>query len=138
MDFYKAFSDDELLIQLKQDDENAFKEIYRRYWQKLLSAASKRLYSEESKEIVQDVFTSLWLKREQNQIENLQAYLLTSVRYQVYMLYNKGKKLPYFEEPLENIALSSITADGEFAAKELKVFIQEWLKTEPEKKTGNF
>ena len=62
-------SDDELLVLLKQDKLSAFKELYGRYWKKLYGAAYKRLKNKESaEEIVQEIFTNLWLKRYSLQI----------------------------------------------------------------------
>jgi RNA polymerase sigma-70 factor (family 1) len=62
-------SDDELLVLLKQDKLSAFKELYSRYWKKLYGAAYKRLKNKESaEEIVQEIFTNLWLKRYSLQI----------------------------------------------------------------------
>lgn len=63
----------------------AFEEIYNRYWNKLYAAAYKRLQSKEvSEELVQDLFTSLWVNRNTINIHtSLAAYLFTSVRYLV-------------------------------------------------------
>jgi RNA polymerase sigma-70 factor (ECF subfamily) len=63
----------------------AFEEIYGRYWLKLYAAAFKRLNDrEEAKEIVQDLFTGLWINREQVNIRaSLQGYLFTSIKYLV-------------------------------------------------------
>jgi RNA polymerase sigma-70 factor (ECF subfamily) len=67
-DFTKL-SDDELMVLLKQDKLGAFKELYGRYWKKLYSEAYKRLKSRESaEEIVQEIFTHVWLKRYSLQI----------------------------------------------------------------------
>lgn len=81
---FKAYSDEGLLKLLKQQELGAFEEIYLRYWRKLYSAAYKRLMSRETaEEIVQDIFTSLWLNRHTAAIEVLSSYLNTAVKYKV-------------------------------------------------------
>lgn len=132
-------TDDELKSLLIQGSEAAFDEIYSRFWKKLYNEAYKRLHNpEQSEEIVQDIFIDLWTKRTQKEIDNLAAYLFTSVRYQVFMLYNKTQKLPYFEEPLDYIALSSEEADSGCFEKDLIAAVQNWLDQQPEKRREIF
>ena len=81
---FKAYSDEGLFKLLKQQELGAFEEIYSRYWKKLYSAAFKRVQSREiSEEIVQDIFTSLWINREILAIEKVSAYLFTAVKYKI-------------------------------------------------------
>lgn len=81
---FKAYSDEGLLKLLKQQELGAFEEIYLRYWRKLYSAAYKRLMSRETaEEIVQDIFTSLWVNRHTAEIDVLSSYLITAVKYKV-------------------------------------------------------
>src|SRR5687768_14689581 len=81
---FKAYSDEGLLKLLKQQELGAFEEIYMRYWRKLYSAAYKRVQSREiSEELVQDIFTSLWVNREILQVEILSAYLYSAIKYKV-------------------------------------------------------
>ena len=132
---YRSYSDTELTLHLKEGEKVAFDEIYERYWKKLYNDTYKRLRRvEQVEEIVQDVFTDLWAKRTTKNIENLYGYLLTAVRYQVFMLYKKGKTSPIFEEPLEYIALDSLQADSLLNVKELKGCISLWLSMQPEKR----
>lgn len=132
---FRSFSDAELISYLKEGEKNAFDVIYDRYWKRLYNDTYKRLRRQEQvEEIVQDVFTDLWAKRATKNIHNLYGYLLTSVRYQVYMLYKKGKTAPVFEEPLEYIALDSLQADSLLNVKELKGCIALWMSMQPEKR----
>ena len=81
---FKAYSDEGLLKLLKQQELGAFEEIYLRYWRKLYSAAYKRITSREiAEEIVQDIFTSLWVNRHTAKIDVLSSYLITAVKYKV-------------------------------------------------------
>lgn len=76
-------SDIELLQALKNSQEAAFNEIYRRYWYQLLVAVMKTVRSEsDAEDIVQELFESLWKRRSELQVEGaLPAYLFSSARY---------------------------------------------------------
>lgn len=132
-------TDSDLVILLNQGEKEAFDEIYRRYWKSLFLEARKRLgESEYAQEIVQDVFVDLWINRSTRDIDHLYAYLSTAVRYQVFMLYKRHKKLPCFEEPMEYMGLSYDKADSQFFFNELLEGIQAWLKLQPEKRREIF
>jgi RNA polymerase sigma-70 factor (ECF subfamily) len=61
---YKSLSDSEVINRLKQDDRIAFECIYRRYASDLNKYLSgKAGTSNDSDEILVDVFVSLWLDR---------------------------------------------------------------------------
>jgi len=78
-------SDQELLKQLQANNDSAFSQIYNRYWERLFFMAHKRLSSaDDAKEIIQNIFFTLWQKRNQLQIENLSLYLAAMTRYAVY------------------------------------------------------
>jgi RNA polymerase sigma factor (sigma-70 family) len=139
MSFYSHHTDSELAILLKGGSEPAFDEIYGRYWKKLYNEAFRRLNdAQQCEEIVQDVFIDLWNKKSQREIENLLAYLLTTVKYQVYALYKKNKNLPYFEEPLEQMAISPLNSDASFFEKELIAVVNYWLNVQPEGRRAIF
>lgn len=81
---YQLLADEVLLKLLKIGDELAFKEMYLRYWQNLYFVALKKTNNREvAEDIIQSVFTDLWDKRERHSIQNISAYLYSSVKYQV-------------------------------------------------------
>lgn len=83
-DSYAHYSDEILVTLLQGGDCVAFEVIYKRYWKKLFAAAHKRISKKDvCEEFIQDIFTSLWLKRESTDIKNLSAYLQTAVKYKV-------------------------------------------------------
>lgn len=78
--------DSELLNMLShKDDTLAFSELYNRYWDKLFGAAYKRLKSvEAAEEIIQDLFTDIWLRRKELKIRSeLPVYFFSAVKYRV-------------------------------------------------------
>ncbi len=80
----KASSDSELVALLLEDSEMAFEEIYRRYFTKLYSLAKRRLYdTQQTEDIIHDLFLNLWVNRHKVQIDALGNYLMRSVKYRV-------------------------------------------------------
>ena len=81
-----TFTDEqELLTKFKAGDENAFQILYNAYKGLLYNHAYRKLQNrEEVKDIIHEIFLSLWEKREQLTIqENLDAYLFRAVRYKI-------------------------------------------------------
>jgi RNA polymerase sigma-70 factor (ECF subfamily) len=75
----------ELVSLMRQGNRLAFNEIYERYWLKLYILAMQRLQSkDDAKDLVQDLFFSLWMKRETLVINtSLSSYLFTAIKYKV-------------------------------------------------------
>jgi RNA polymerase sigma factor (sigma-70 family) len=136
---YRSLEDSKLVSLIMEGDRLAFDEVYERYWKRLYNDTYKRLKSIEMiEEIVQDVFSNLWSSRGKRNIQNIYPYLLTSVRYQVFMLYKKGKSTPVFEEPLEHMVLATLQADSLFNEKELKGCVSVWMALQPDKRRAVF
>lgn len=97
MSFSKA-SDLKLITELRAGKHEALTEIFRQHWRPLYLTAFFKLHSHElAEEVVQDLFTELWDKRERlfsdvQQEINLGAYLSTAVRNKVL---NHIRKLVY-------------------------------------------
>jgi RNA polymerase sigma-70 factor (ECF subfamily) len=133
------YDDEQLVNSLKAGDEHALRLIYRKYWQELYNNAHRRLNdAPQCEEIVQDVLTDLWEKREQREIGNLQAYLASAVKYAVFRLYREQQKLPFFTEPLEHLHYDDNQADTQLFQKELCAFIGQWLESQPEQRREIF
>lgn len=65
MSAYSTYSDQQLVLLLRRGDRNAFAEIYARYQTLLFQYAVKKLQDEEgAKDILQEVFVSLWNSRD--------------------------------------------------------------------------
>lgn len=82
---YESCTDAELINLLRNEDKAAFTEIYGRFWDKILTVALHRLNDQsEAEEVVQDVFFSLWKRRETLDIQfSLNTYLSTAAKYQI-------------------------------------------------------
>lgn len=79
----QQYADDVLLNLLKEDNKDAFDVIYMRYWERLYFYLVKAIKNaEEAEDILQEVFVSLWKRRNDlDGIESLSGYLFSCVRY---------------------------------------------------------
>jgi len=93
MQTYNTFSEDKLLDLLRSGDELAFSEIYNRYWNKMLLVAANKVNDlADAEEIVQDIFVSLWKRREFLELfSTFNNYFAVSVKYRVIKLLAKRK-----------------------------------------------
>lgn len=92
-DAYQKFGDVQLVAMLKAGDHTAFAEILNRYFTLLFSFAYRRLEDrEQARDLVQDVFVTIWEKREQLVIEGiLEAYLVLTIKNRVLDYYRHTK-----------------------------------------------
>lgn len=104
MSVYSKFSDQELTVLLKQGDRLAFTEAYNRYWAEMYYHAFRLLKDEENaKDVVQDIFSNLWLKSASlNEEAKLSGHLYIAVRNKVFNLIAQKK--------VRNDYLSSVAA----------------------------
>ncbi len=79
---YRKLTDDALMQLLREGDTKAFAELYERHWEWLSLQVLKILHSrEDARDIVQEVFVSIWKRRMEIELKStLTGYLLKSVR----------------------------------------------------------
>jgi len=120
-------NDSDLLLLLRDGREDAFTEIYNRYWERLVATGYYYTRSKEAaEEVVNDVLMGLWLRRTSLDIQTLPAYLGTAVKFAVFkaMARNKrrslvlGGQLPTEAEEAHNDTEQHLDA----------LFMDEWLK----------
>jgi RNA polymerase sigma-70 factor (family 1) len=82
-----------LVERLRAGDAAAFTEIYEAFAEPLVTYSYNILQDRDAcRDIIHDIFLSLWLKRESLVIEtSLQGYLFTAAKYQVLQLIRKEK-----------------------------------------------
>lgn len=123
---YKSLSDLQLVNLLKEEDENAFAEIYARHADRLTGFASSKLYSlDDARDVIHDVFVKLWVQRKQLHIDrNLEAYLFTLIRYRIIDKIRKNITREDYAEMALALQISYTSEIEErIAAKELKQHI---------------
>ena len=77
-----SWGDGDLLNALQQGDRRAFAEIYERYWEPLHRVACRKLGSSETaEEVVQDLFVTIWERRQTVRIDKLDRYLFSALKF---------------------------------------------------------
>ncbi len=80
----QTLTDEALLGLLREDNRLAFNELYFRHWETMYRSAYLVLRDEHAaKDVLQNIFISIWKKRANLIVKNLPAYLHQSVKYQV-------------------------------------------------------
>ncbi len=134
-----ALTDIELLSAFKNGDNDAYSALYDRYWKPLYIAAYKRLNNkEQAEDIVQNIFVSLWTRREALQVNDVAGYLFTAVRYAVLALVSRNKVSGRFYELFDEVLHEPDTPERRLAAKDLINLVYAYAKTLPEKRRQIF
>ncbi len=119
-------TDQQLLQRMAEGDRCAFTMLYRRYWEDLFITAAKSLRGkEEAADVVQDVFLSLWNRRNDlNLRSSLAAYLHTGVRYNC---------IHYIEKNITRrdylVQLAEVTISSSFPNAEINLQLNEMQQT---------
>lgn len=122
-------TDADFLNDLKNDDNEAFEKLYRKYWQRLYDFALVKTHDgNASEELIQDLFVTLWEKRKTLQINHLESYLFKSVKHRVVDYY----KQKIFEE-LDSIEAPATTAPYPLFLEELESALNEAVAQLPPK-----
>lgn len=133
---FKEVSDNDLLELLKKDDVYAFKEIYKRYWKNVYGAAYKRLKSKElSEEIVQELFVTLWSKRQALQLRtSLSGYFYSSVSHYIIDRYRKELVRQKYRDAFKaSYVASGNSTEETYNLKELSQTIEKEVLQLPDK-----
>ncbi|TDX01539.1 RNA polymerase sigma-70 factor [Dinghuibacter silviterrae] len=126
-------SDQALLALLKQGQESAFTEIYRRYWERLLGVGYAYTRNKEAaEEIVHDVLLRLWRQRAGVDIESLGAYLGTAVKFSVFKALLKEKRRSDIRSRMP-LTESSASDEDAIEARFLKDYLDGVIENLPEK-----
>lgn len=128
-----------LLQQLEEGSTRAFDQLFEKYWQQAYSSAYKRLKNhDDAKDIVQEVFTHIWIKRQTTQIENFPAYLHVAIRNRVIKFISKQKQSHPFFDLLDTISEKNLYADSPLLWKEFMKAYESLLETLPPKRQAIF
>lgn len=132
---YHQYADAQLVSALKGGDRDAFAEIYNRYWSLLYRLSYQKLRARETaEELVQDLFVSIWTKRDQTTIRELRPYLLTALRFSIInhieSLRVHERFVTYYESFLNQ---TDTEPTDELALQDLTDAVERSLQTLPEK-----
>lgn len=119
---YSKDTDDSLLVLLRSSDQRAFKILYERHWHALWSYARHAMADpDDAEDIVQELFMTLWEKREDLHINtSLKAYLYRATLNKVIDRTDRTKyRFSYLEDLKRTYDQGHYTIDGELFEKEL-------------------
>jgi len=132
---YAHLTDEELIILLAIDDARAFSEIYNRYWKKLFWLAGNKLNClEDAEEVVQDIFVSLWKRRQDLRIHaTLNNYLAVSVKYKILTVLDKYHNQQQYIDSLIGMSTADDSTQEKLAFDELRDQLTQLVADLPEK-----
>ncbi|MET3115585.1 RNA polymerase sigma-70 factor (family 1) [Pedobacter sp. CG_S7] len=136
MSAYKLYTDNELVLLLRKGDHAAFTEIYIRYSGALYNNAYKLLKNRnEVKDIVQEIFASLWNRRSDFIINtNLAGYLYIAARYKVIKIISHQQiTSKYFNLLQTSINEGFMVTDHSIREKQLAEIIEKEINELPSK-----
>ena len=132
---YQILEDEDLVRALQTSDVKAYEVIYSRYWLKLYALAYAQVGTkEEAKDLVHNLFESLWKSRETGSIRTLSTYLTVSIRYRCIAYIKSQINLRKYHEYLilQEVNQSASTEDI-INLSDLQRAIEEAMKKLPEK-----
>lgn len=133
---FAKLSDLELLSLLKTGSQSAFSELYNRYKQALYFHANRSLKDhDEARDMVQEIFASLWSKRETILIkESVDAYLYGSIRNRILNFIAHKKVVTKYTDSIDNFLSQGVSTTDEIVReKELKRILEYEISRLPDK-----
>lgn len=131
-------NDDFLLLLMKKGNKVAFDKLFDKYWEQAYNNAYKlSKNSDYAKDVVQDVFLSIWMNRER-QIDNFPAYLYIAVRNRAFKLISKQNRIVPFLDILKNVPAMQSRPDENLVWKEFYDAYETLCSTLPSKRQEIF
>lgn len=132
--------DDRRLLQLlSTGSHKAFDSLYSRYWKQVFNLAYKRAGNiDAAQDVAQDVFFKLWNRGNQADIEDLPAYLSTSVKYAVFSYFEKESKYASLSDMADEIESFHERPDGNVLYAEFLQAFEKLVDSLPEQQRAIF
>lgn len=121
-------SDQETLVLLQEDPVKGYRVLFDKYWDLLFKLAISKLPSaEEARDMVQEVFLTLWASKESIRAEeSLFPWLTTCLRNRIFNHYARTKTKARFVRDMEGRFVDAANnVAEELASRELKALIEE-------------
>jgi RNA polymerase sigma-70 factor, ECF subfamily len=131
----KQFSDEMLIEMLLNENQEAFEEIYDRYWFLLYSIAYRKIKSkEDAQELVQELFLKLLIRRSQLVIHSsVRAYLMSALKKSIinYIRAHTSQSVHLYNYQRQQLHQENPT-ESDVIVKELNKLIDENVALLPE------
>lgn len=141
MAVYSTYTDQELVALLKQDEQAAFSAIFERYADLMISFALRNLYDrDQAKDLVQDIFADLWIRRGVLEInKDFRSFLFSAVKNRIFDAYKHQKVVSrYLDHFKEEYQVSDQSTDHLIRTKELEALIEKEIAALPAKMRAVF
>ena len=137
---FTTSSDCELIEAIRQNDRDAFKELFNRHWKRVHAITYCKIRCEDTtKEIVQELFIALWEKRANLQVNNVSSYLYKAAKNRILnyiaseVVYKK-----HWNNYNELTPTSSNVTENDIQLKELIEAFEKGIEGLPEKSRAIF
>ncbi|MEX6688607.1 sigma-70 family RNA polymerase sigma factor [Danxiaibacter flavus] len=127
-------SDANLLQSLREENIGAFKALYDKYWEPLYMRAAKRVGVNDAKDLVQEVMTTLWLRRMfivTDENGELSRYLFTALKYRIISYYTD--RFAHIEKAELFDAMPDVVEEKLLETKQLEEFIEYEINLLPDR-----
>lgn len=134
MGIYSTHTEAELMVLLKKGDHAVYLEIYDRYKAPLQQHAYKKLkHPQDVQDVIQELFTELWDRRESLFITSgLANYLFIAIRNRsLNLIYKRRKESHYLDSLEEFISEGNHLIDLQMREKEFAALIQKEIDALP-------
>ncbi len=116
------YTDQELLLLIQQENDNAFEFLYFKYAEELIGYAAGRLDSlEEARDIIHDLFVHFWNERNNISIKiSVRAFLFSAVKYRTIDHIRKNITRQKYRDRLKQLDAALPSAIENLDAKDLR------------------
>jgi len=129
-----TYNEPELLRQLADGSESAFRVLFDNYWDRIYSTAYAFTKStEQSLDLGQEVFARIWISREKlRAVKNFEAYLHIVARNATLDTLRQKTYIPANDQFFENyFSAGEETPEDKFDLKELKELVEQGISKLP-------
>lgn len=135
----EKLSDNRLMELVREGNNHAFTALINRYWEQLYRHIYARLrHEEDTKDILQEIFISVWKNRDTIIIEEengIKSYLFQAARYRVINHFGRPQAIIYNEEILSDFLAGQYTTSSHelLVVKEMEEKVHAALDQMPER-----
>jgi RNA polymerase sigma-70 factor (ECF subfamily) len=136
MALYINHTDEELVTLLRENSEDAFTALYDRYWKRLFVVAANKLQDlYVAEELVQDIFSDLWVRKETIELTGpIGVYLAVAMKYRVINYQARQRRAREYRLYAEKNLPSTDNSTQEWLRfEELKERLEELVAALPER-----
>lgn len=114
-------------------DNDSFEKAYQLYWEKVFAVCYNSIKDlEPAKGMVQDIFKSLWERREELELQNIEHYLVRSAKFKAFeYIRNKVNRQKHTEFQMMDCRTESNCTEEQVLFNDLKGKVDDLVDTLP-------